>query len=262
VCRPADEIKQHLYQEEARMASIAPIAPIAQDCENFLLSTLPQEAYQSILPHLELVETPLHMVLYERGKAMQYAYFPTMGQHSILAPMRDGGTVEVGTVGFEGMASVDLLTGGEVASETTVCEVPGAALRMSAAEFKKQLALNAPLLQISLRYFQAYLAQVQQSVACNALHTLDQRFARWVLMGYNRARGQPFQLTQEYLASMLGVHRPTVSLAAKSYQEAGLVEYSRGVINVLDYAGLEGATCECYHVVKEQFERFLGKSIA
>jgi len=238
------------------------IAPTAQECGNYLLSTLPQEAYQSLLPHLELVETPLHMVLFERGKTMQYAYFPTTGQHSILAPMKDGGMVEVGTVGFEGMTSVDLLTGGDVSSENTVCEVPGEALRMPASTFKEQLEVNPALLRITLRYFQAYLAQVQQSVACNALHSIDQRFARWVLMGYNRARGKPFQLTQEYLASMLGVHRPTVSVTARSYQDAGLVEYSRGVINVLDYAGLEGATCECYHVVKDQFERFLGKRIA
>jgi len=241
---------------------MAPITPSAQECGNFLLSTLPQHAYELLVPHLEVVTTPLHMALFERGKAIQYAYFPTTGQHSILAPMKDGGMVEVGTVGFEGMASVDLLTGGDVASETGVCEVPGEALRMPARAFKDQLETNAPLRQISLRYFQAYLAQVQQSVACNALHSIDQRFARWVLMCHNRARKQPFQLTQEYLASMLGVHRPTVSLTARKYQDVGMVEYTRGVITVLDEAGMEASACECYHVVKEQFERFLGKSIA
>src|SRR4051812_43804087 len=124
------------------------IAQTPQECPNFLLSTLPQEAYQLLLPHLELVETPLHMVLFERGKTMQYAYFPTTGQHSILAPMKDGGMVEVGTVGFEGMASVDLLTGGDVASENSVCEVPGEALRMPASTFKEQLDVNPALLRI------------------------------------------------------------------------------------------------------------------
>ena len=241
---------------------MAPITPTAQECGNFLLSTLPQHAYELLVPHLELVTSPLHMTLFERGKAMQYAYFPTTGQHSILAPMKDGGMVEVGTVGFEGMAAVDLLTGGDLASETVVCEVPGEALRMPVSAFKEQLETNVALRQVSLRYFQAYLAQVQQSVACNALHSMDQRFARWVLMCYNRARKQPFQLTQEYLAGMLGAHRPTVSVTAAKYQDAGMVQYTRGVITVLDQAGLEASTCECYHVVKEQFERFLGKSIA
>jgi CRP-like cAMP-binding protein len=139
---------------------------------------------------------------------------------------------------------------------------PGGFWKCSTSVFKEQLARNGALLRILLRYFQAYLAQVSQSVACNALHSIDQRFARWVLMCHNRARGQPFHLTQEYLASMLGVQRPTVSVTAKAYQEAGLVQYSRGVIAVLDQAALERATCECYHVVKDQFERFLGKRIA
>jgi CRP-like cAMP-binding protein len=241
---------------------MASISPTAQECGNFLLSTLPQDSYELLLPHFELVATPLHMKLFERGKVIQHAYFPITGQYSILAPMKDGGTVEVGTVGFEGMASVDLLTGGDVASETGVCEVPGEALRMPANAFKERLDTNGALRKISLRYFQAYLAQVQQSVACNALHSIDQRFARWVLMCHNRARQQPFQLTQEYLASMLGVHRPTVSVTAARYQGVGMVEYSRGIVTVLDQAGLEASACECYHVVKGQFERFLGKSIA
>jgi CRP-like cAMP-binding protein len=233
-----------------------------RECGNFLLSNLPLEDYQALLPHLELIQTPLHMVVFERGSVMPYAYFPISGQYSILAPMKDGGMVEVGTVGFEGFTAVDLLTGGDVASESTVCEVPGEALRMPAAAFQDQLSRNGALLRITLRYFQAYLAQVSQSVACNALHSIDQRFARWVLMCHNRARGQPFPLTQEYLASMLGVHRPTVSVTAKAYQDAGVVQYNRGVITVLDQKRLEEATCECYDVVINQFERFLGKRIA
>jgi CRP-like cAMP-binding protein len=233
-----------------------------RECGNFLLSILPDEDYRALLPHLELIETPLHMVLFERGKPMRFAYFPVTGQHSILAPMKDGGMVEVGTVGFEGLTAVDLLTGGQVASESTVCEVPGDALRMPAAAFREQLETNKSLLRVCLRYFQAYLAQVSQSVACNALHSIDRRFARWVLMGHNRARGKPYQLTHEYLASMLGVHRPSVSVTAKTFQDAGLLQYKRGVITVLDQEGLEREACECYHVVKEQFERFLGKSIA
>jgi CRP-like cAMP-binding protein len=241
---------------------MASVPKTPQECGNFLLSTLPEQDYLSLVPHLEVVETPLHMVLFERGKPMQFAFFPVTGQHSILARMKDGAMVEVGTVGFEGITAVDLLTGGEVASETTVCQVPGDAIRMSAAAFREQLEVNKGLRHAAFRYFQAYLAMVSQSVACNALHTIDQRFARWVLMCHNRARGKPFQLTQEYLASMLGVHRPSVSVTAKKYQDAGLVQYQRGVITVLNPEKLEQAACECYQVVKEQFETFLGKSIA
>jgi CRP-like cAMP-binding protein len=199
------------------------------------------------------------MVLFERGRQIQYAYFPLDGQHSILAPMKDGGMVEVGTVGFEGFTCVDLLTDGEVASESTICEVPGETLRMPAVAFKEQIALNGALRRVTLRYFQAYLAQVSQSVACNALHSLDQRFARWVLMCSNRSHGQSFQLTQEYLASMLGVQRPSVSVIAKKYQDAGLIKYHRGVLTVLNREGLEATACECYRVVMDQFERFMGK---
>lgn len=232
------------------------------ECPNYLLAQLPEEDYRNLMPHLEIVPTPLHMVLFERGKPIQYAYYPMDGQHSILAPMKDGGMVEVGTVGFEGFSSVDLLTGGDIASESTICQVPGETLRIPTAAFREQIARNGALLHITLRYFQAYLAQVSQSVACNALHSLDQRFARWVLMCYNRARGKPFQLTQEYLASMLGVQRPSLSVIAKKYQDAGMIRYHRGVITILDREGLEAATCECYFVVMDQFERFTGKRIA
>lgn len=233
-----------------------------QECANYLLAQLPDEDYRLLVPHFEIIPTPLNMVLFERGKPLRYAYFPLDGQHSILAPMKDGATVEVGTVGFEGFTTVDLLTGGDIASESTVCQVPGEALRMPTAAFREQITRNGALLHVTLRYFQAYLAQVSQSVACNALHNLDQRFARWVLMGYNRARGKPYKMTQEYLASMLGVQRPSVSVIAKKYQDAGLIQYHRGVISILDREGLEAMTCECYHVVMEQFERFIGKKIA
>lgn len=241
---------------------MASVPQTPQECENFLLSTLPDEDYLSLMPHLERVPNPLHAVLYERGKRMQYAYFPLTGQHSILAGMKDGTTVEIGTVGFEGFTSVDLLTGGEIASETTVCEVPGDSLRMRADTFKLLLSTNQALSRITLRYMQAYLSQVSQSVACNALHSIDQRFARWVLMCHNRAHGKPFHLTQEYLASMLGVQRSSVSLTAKQYQDAGMIRYNRGQLTVLDYEGLEKATCECYHTVKDLFEKLLGKRIA
>jgi len=232
------------------------------DCRNAILAMLPEEEYQSLSPHLELVPTPFEMVVYERDKPIEYAYFPCSGEHSILAFMENGAAVEVGTVGYEGFSTIDLLLGSDIATETTICQIPGESLRMPAEVFKKAVNSDTALRRIALRYLQAYLSQVSQSVACNRLHTLDQRFARWVLMSHDRIEGDEFKLTQEYLADMLGVHRPSVSVVAKNFQQAGLIRYARGSMTILDRNGLENASCECYRTVKKQFERMIGKSMS
>jgi CRP-like cAMP-binding protein len=232
------------------------------DCRNGLLSMLPEADYKALLPHLELMVTPMHFVLFERDKPMQYAYFPLSGEHSILAIMENGASVEIGTVGYEGMSSVDLITGNDLAIETTVCQVPGESLRMSADKFKETISGDTALRRIVLRYMQAYLSQVSQSVACNALHTLEQRFARWILMTLDRMPQGQFQLTQEYLASMLGVHRPSVSVIAGKFQQNGIIDYKRGVLTVLDRQKLEQVVCECYATSKKQFQRLLSKDIS
>jgi CRP-like cAMP-binding protein len=229
------------------------------ECKNRLLARLPEEDYHALSRHLEMIPTPFNFVLFERGKPIEYAYFPCSGEHSILSLMEDGAAVEVGTVGFEGMSTVDLILGSEIAVESTVCQIPGETLRMPAAAFKEAVKMDTPLRRITLRYLQAYLAQVSQSVACNRLHTVEERFARWVLMSHDRVEGDVFQLTQEYLASMLGVHRPSVSLAARALQKAGLIEYKRGMMTILNRQGLEEVCCECYGIVRMQFERLLGE---
>ncbi|MFC7514352.1 Crp/Fnr family transcriptional regulator [Herbaspirillum sp. GCM10030257] len=228
------------------------------ECSNLLLSMLPVSEYQALLPHLEFIDTPLHFVLFERDKPINYAYFPLIGEHSILATMEDGSAVEVGTVGYEGMSTIDLLLGGDLAIERTVCQIPGSSLRMPASVFKEMTATDTVLRRVVLKYLQAYLSQVSQSVACNRLHGLEQRMARWLLMSHDRMKRDEFQITQEYLAMMLGVHRPSVSLIAGTLQRAGLIEYKRGNVHIVDREGLEEVACECYGIVRAQFERLLG----
>jgi CRP-like cAMP-binding protein len=234
-----------------------------KECANLLLSLLPDADYQTIRPHLEFIETPLNFVLFERDKPIQHAYFPLIGEHSILANMEDGSGVEVGTVGYEGFSTVDLLMGSDIAIETTICQIPGEALRMPASVFRHMTENNTPLRQITLRYLQAYLSQVSQSAACNRLHGIEQRLARWLLMTHDRMHQPPeFTLTQEYLATMLGVHRPSLSLAANTLQRAGVIEYNRGKVRVLNRQQLEEVSCECYGIVKNHFERLLGNESA
>jgi len=229
------------------------------ECPNLLLSMLPAAAYEALIPHLELVETPLHLVLFERDKPIRHAYFPLTGEHSILASMESGAAIEVGTVGYEGFSTVDLLMGSDCSIETTVCQIPGTALRMPADKFMEMTAGDTPLRRITLRYLQAYLSQVSQSAACNRLHSLEHRLARWLLMSHDRMRHQDFVLTQEYLGAMLGVHRPSVSLAARVLQRAGIIDYQRGKIKILNRNELEEASCECYGIVRKHFDRILGK---
>lgn len=235
------------------------IPTIASECKNVLLSMLPDEEYQSVRTHLEWVHTPLHFKVCERDNPIRYAYFPLSGEHSIIATTEEGQGAEVGTVGYEGFSTVDLLMDAEVASETAVCQIAGDSLRIPAEQFKELTVGKTALRHITLRYLQAYLAMVSQSVACNALHTLEHRFARWMLMSHDRVHGNTFPLTQEYIATMLGTHRSTVSMVAGAFQRSGILQFRRGVITILDREALENACCECYAINKRQFQRFLGK---
>ncbi|HEY4540828.1 MAG TPA: Crp/Fnr family transcriptional regulator [Noviherbaspirillum sp.] len=231
---------------------------LAKDCENRLLAMLPQHEYEALLPQLEFIETPARFIVYERDKPITHVYFPLVGAHSVLAIMEDGSAVEVGTVGFEGFSTVAVLTGASLAMETTIVQVPGSSLRMKRAAFEQACKEGSALQRIVTRYLQVYLAQVSQSVACNRLHSLEQRFARWVLMSHDRVKSNEFQLTQEFLADMLGVYRPSVSLVARAFQQAGLLRYNRGIMTILDRKGLEEICCECYGVVRQRYERTFG----
>jgi CRP-like cAMP-binding protein len=172
--------------------------------------------------------------------------------------MEGGSGVEVGTVGNEGFTCVEALFDARIALETVVCQIEGSSLRIPIEDFRNLISEPGDLTRLLHRSGQAYLSQVSQSVACNRLHSIDMRFARWMLITHDRVQGNEFTLTQEFLAAMLGVHRPSVSTVAGIFQHAGMIKYSRGHMKILDREKLEEASCECYQVVRGHFERLLG----
>jgi len=238
---------------------VIPASP--KECGNYLLARLPDGEYQTLRPHLEFIDSPLKSSFYQRDQLIEFVYFPLSGEHSVLAIMENGSAVEVGTVGNEGFSTIEVLTGSELALETVICQIPGQTLRMPLPAFLEAIRGETVLRRLAYRYLQAYLAQVSQMAACNRLHTTEERFAKWMLMNHDRVPGDEIHITQEFLADMLGVHRPSVSLIARGFQQLGLIKYSRGVVTMLDRQGMEEASCECYAAVKKQFERALGRSI-
>jgi hypothetical protein len=171
---------------------------------------------------------------------------------------QDGYAVEVGTVGNKGFSGVELLAGATLATETCVCQIEGDSLRMRTSDFREAVKGPSPLRHFAECYLQGYLMQLSQSVACNRKHTLEARFARWMLITHDRVKGQEFYLTQEYLADMLGSQRPSVSMVAAGFQKEGVLQYSRGHVKILNRAKLEGEACECYANIRQQFKRVLG----
>lgn len=231
---------------------------VALPCKNHLLSLLSEREMEQMASKLTSVRTTFKQVLFTRNSPIEYVYFPCTSVFSILSFMQNGTAVEVGTVGNEGFAGINVLIGAESATDTTICQVEGDSLRMRTSDFRGAVATDTSLRRVAQRYLQAYLSQMSQSVACNRLHTIEERFARWVLMTHDRVTGDEFHLTQEFLADMLGVHRPSVSLVASAFQQAGLIKYTRGNLAILNRIGLEAASCECYKNVNGQFERLLG----
>lgn len=222
---------------------------------NLLLDVLSNDEYRELSSCLQMVDMHAADLIGQRGSTLTHVYFPITGVFSVLASLSDGSTVEVGTIGREGFVGIEMLAGGEQWTETTICQIEGKSLRMPAADFNRSIDRDSSLRRIAQRYLLLYLSLVSQSVACNRLHTIEARFARWILMTHDRVDGNEFNLTQEFLAYMLGVQRPSVSLVASSFQHAGLIRYHRGHMEILDRQGLEGACCECYALVKEQFNQ-------
>jgi len=225
---------------------------------NLLLDVLSNDEYRELSPSLQMVDMHAADVIGQRGSVLTHVYFPIASAFSVLASLSDGSAVEVGTIGREGFVGIETLAGGEQWTETTICQIGGKSLRMPVADFNRSIGGDTALRRIAQRYLLLYLSLVSQSVACNRLHTIEARFARWILMTHDRVDGNEFNLTQQFLADMLGVQRPSVSLVASSFQHAGLIRYHRGHMEILDRQGLEGACCECYAVVKEQFNRLPG----
>ncbi|GAB4201252.1 MAG: Crp/Fnr family transcriptional regulator [Roseiflexaceae bacterium] len=226
---------------------------------NRLLAALPPSEAEWITRLLEPVTLAFKQVLYEPGQPIAAVYFPLTCVVSLLVEMHDGRAVEVGTVGKEGMAGLPVFLGVPSTPGRALVQIPGLALRMPAETLVEQvLRGDGALYHLLQRYTQALFVQTAQGAACNRLHTQEQRFCRWMLLTHDRVGSDQFPLTHEFIAQMLGVRRATVSEVAAAVQASGLIHYHRGTMNILDRAGLEAASCECYAVIHAEFERIGG----
>lgn len=225
--------------------------------QNHLLGTLSDEDFERIRPNLRLVPLRLGEVLYESGSRQRQVYFPSTAIVSLLYLMADGASTEIAVVGNEGIIGVSLFMGGETTPSRAVVQSAGYAYRLPGKLLKEEFTRGGALQYVLLRYTQALLTQMAQTAVCNRHHSLDQQLCRWLLLSLDRLIGNELLMTQELIANMLGVRREGVTEAAGNLQDAGLIKYSRGRITVLDRPGLEARTCECYAVVKNEFDRLL-----
>jgi CRP-like cAMP-binding protein len=229
--------------------------------QNQLLAALPDADWQRWKPLLEPVELPLGQVLYEPGNTLSHVYFPTTAIVSLLYVMENGSSAEIAVVGFEGIVGISLFMGGESTPSRAVVQSAGRGFRLTSKAIKSEFN-RAPVLHLLLRYTQALITQMAQTAVCNRHHSLDQQLCRWLLLSLDRLAGNELAMTQELIANMLGVRREGVTEAALKLQGAGLIRYARGRIRVLDRGGLEHRTCECYAVVKNEYDRLLPPKVA
>jgi CRP-like cAMP-binding protein len=230
--------------------------------ENYLLAALPVAEWQRWLPQLERVDMPLGQVLYESGGTLSHVYFPTTAIVSLLYVMENGASAEIAVVGNEGIVGISLFMGGDSTSSRAVVQSAGVGLRLEAQTLKEEFNRAGPVLHLLLRYTQALITQMAQTAVCNRHHSLDQQLCRWLLLSLDRLQGNELVMTQELIANMLGVRREGVTEGALKLQQAGLIRYSRGHISVLDRDGLETRSCECYAVVKKEYDRLLPRKPA
>lgn len=233
------------------------MAKFASPLRNQLLAALPADALARMQPKLTSVSLFLRQILYRPMEQIEAVFFVEEGFVSLVAELEDELPGEVGLVGLEGMVGTPLVSGVDTAFIESMVQTPGSALRMPASVFRQELEENLPLRSLLQRYSEALHAQVSQTAACNGRHTLEQRLARWLLMALDRLDGDTLPLTQEFLAMMLGVHRPSVTVAAGVLQKAGLISYTNGAIKVLDRHLLEAASCGCYATVQRRFAQLL-----
>ncbi|HWH83722.1 MAG TPA: Crp/Fnr family transcriptional regulator [Burkholderiaceae bacterium] len=222
---------------------------------------MPDAEWQRWLPALELVDLPLGKVLYEPGDTLAHVYFPTTAIISLLYVMENGASAEIAVVGHEGLVGISIFMGGESTPSRAVVQSAGMGYRIAAGTIRTEFT-HLPVIHLLLRYTQALITQMAQTAVCNRHHSLDQQLCRWLLLSLDRLRGNELVMTQELIANMLGVRREGVTEGALKLQRAGLIRYSRGRISVLDRAGLEKRTCECYAVVKKEYDRLLPAVIA
>jgi len=225
--------------------------------QNHLLDALPAEDYARLLSDLELIPMPLGWAVYESGDNMGYVYFPTTCIVSLLYDMESGASAEIAITGNEGLIGISLFMGGESTPSRAVVQSEGSSYRLKAGVLKREFALGGHLQHLALRYTQALITQMAQTAVCNRHHSVDQQLCRWLLLSLDRLSSNTLRMTQELISNMLGVRREGVTEAAGRLQASGLIHYSRGKITVIDRPGLEQRVCECYAVVKKEFDRLL-----
>ncbi len=222
---------------------------------NQLLSALPKAEWQRWRPEIESVDLPLGLVLYEPGITLSHVYFPTTAIISLLYVLENGASAEIAVVGNEGLVGISIFMGGESTPSRAVVQSAGKGYRLPSQALKDEFNRGGVVMHLLLRYTQALITQMSQTAVCNRHHSLDQQLCRWLLLSLDRLEGSELVMTQELISNMLGVRREGVTEAALQLQEAGLIRYSRGRISVLDRQGIEKRSCECYRVVKKEYDR-------
>jgi CRP-like cAMP-binding protein len=224
---------------------------------NHILAALPAADYERLAPHLEQVEAPRGLVLYGAGERMDHAYFPLRSMISLVSEMPDGASVEVGVIGYEGMAGLPLVLGVEITPHTTMVQLPDGMIRLRADVLREEFRRGGALHDLLLRYTQGLMLHMAQIAACNRAHHVEERLGRWLLMCRDRCQCDELALTQEFLALMLGVRRAGVTEAALTLQADGYIHYRRGHITITDGAGLEAVSCPCYQIMRTEFDCLL-----
>ena len=223
--------------------------------QNQLLAAMPEAEWKRWLPDMEAIDMPLGQVLYEPGSTLSHVYFPTTAIISMLYVLENGASAEIAVVGNEGMVGISLFMGGDSTPSRAVVQSAGNGFRLPAQAMKDEFNRGGAVLHLLLRYTQALITQMSQTAVCNRHHSLDQQLCRWLLLSLDRLEGSELVMTQELISNMLGVRREGVTEAALHLQSAGLIKYSRGRISVLDRPGIEKRSCECYGVVKKEYDR-------
>lgn len=226
-------------------------------CGNRLLAMLPAEEYKRLLPNLEQVSFDLGEIIYQSGGHIDYIYFPTDCIVSLVYTMENGMSAEIGVVGNEGVIGIALFMGGDTMPNRALVQSAGAAIRMKAQFLQDEFKRGGEFQHLLLRYTQALVTQISQTAVCNRLHTVERQLCRWLLLSHDRLQTDELIMTHEMIANMLGTRREGVTIAAGKLQDAGLITYYRGHIKIIDRMGLEATVCECYKVVKDEFDRLL-----
>lgn len=247
-------IKAHFTQSD--MSSIPNTFP-PDPKQNQILAALPAEDYARLLPDLELVELPLGWIMSESGDHVNFLHFPISGIVSLIYTLEDGSSSEIALVGNEGMVGISIFMGGESMPTSTEVQSAGAAYKLNRKIMKHEFALGGKLQRLALLYTQALICQTSQTSVCNRHHSLDQQLCRWILMSIDRLHENEMKITQEMVAKLLGVRRESITLTGRQLQKDGLIARTRGHIEVVNRSALEKRACECYEVVKQEYDRLL-----